>query len=407
MPRVVFAAPYLPEATLRFALAAAEAGDVRLGLVTHEPVERVPAALRERLAAHWRVDDALDPEQLEGGVRELARVLGGVDRLVGVLEQLQVPLAQVRERLGLPGMSVETARNFRDKARMKTVLRQAGLPCARHHLTVTLADGLEFADRVGYPLVVKPPAGAGAQATYRVDGREQLEQILGAAPPSPERPVLIEEHVTGRERSFDAVIIRGEPVWHSISHYLPTPLEVLRNPWIQWCVLLPREIGGPPYDAIREAGFRALKTLGLETGLSHMEWFELTGDRLAVSEVAARPPGAQITSLISLAHDFDLYRAWTRLMIHDRFEPPSREFAAGAAFLRGQGGGRRVVAVHGIEAAQRELGDLVMEAKLPQPGQSRSPGYEGEGYVLLRHPETAVVERALARLLELLRVETG
>ncbi len=69
-----------------------------------------------------------------GGSRALATRFGGVDRLVGALEQLQVPLARVREQLGIPGMGVEVATTFRDKARMKDVLRAAGLPCARHRL---------------------------------------------------------------------------------------------------------------------------------------------------------------------------------------------------------------------------------------------------------------------------------
>ena len=119
---------------------------------------------KHRLAGHWRIDDPLDPGQIAGAVQGLGRQLGQVQRLLAVLEQLQVPLAQVREQLGIPGMDVATARNFRDKARMKTVLRAAGVPCARHQLAVSAADALEFAERVGFPLVVKPPAGAGPRA---------------------------------------------------------------------------------------------------------------------------------------------------------------------------------------------------------------------------------------------------
>lgn len=404
---MVFVAPYPVEATVRFALAIADEPGVRFGLVSHQPVEAFPEVLRRRIAAHWRVDDALDPGRLEHAVRELGGRLGGVDRLLAVLEQLQVPLARVRERLGIPGMRVEVALNFRDKARMKTVLRQHGLPCARHRLAESPEAAFELAAEAGYPLVVKPPAGAGAKATYRVDHEPQLRQLLEALRASADRPLLIEEHVTGEERSFEAVAVGGEVVWHSISHYAPTPLDVLRNPWIQWAILLPREIGGGAYRGIRSAAPAALKALGIETGLCHMEWFELSGGRLAISEVAARPPGAQLTSLTSLAHDFDLYRAWARLMVHERFDPPERRYAAGALFLRGQGGGRAVRAVHGVERAQRELGPLVMEAKLPQPGQPLGSSYEGDGYVLLRHPETAVVERGLDRLMQLLRVETG
>ena len=93
-------------------------------------------------------------------------------------------------------------------------------------------------------------------------------------------------------------------------------------------------------------------------------------------------------------------------MIFDTFDPPRRAFAAGAAFIRGQGQGR-VQAIHGLEKAQRELGELVVEARLPKKGQSPSSSYEGDGYVILRHPKTEVVEKALERLVTLIRVELG
>jgi hypothetical protein len=48
-----------------------------------------------------------------------------------------------------------------------------------------------------------------------------------------------------------------------------------------------------------------------------------------------------------------------------------------------------------------------VEARLPQPGQARGSTYEGDGYVIVRHPETAVVREALANLLRTIRVETA
>ena len=62
-------------------------------------------------------------------------------------------------------------------------------------------------------------------------------------------------------------------------------------------------------------------------------------------------------------------------------------------------------AVHGVEQLQRELGNLVVEARLPQPGQPASSSYEGEGYVIVRHPETDVVQDALRRIVSGVRVE--
>ena len=94
MVAAAFVAPYLLEATARFVTRASELPGVRLGLVTRDPSEKVPPPLRSRLAGHWRVDDALDPRQIADAVRGLAGQLGRVDRLIGALEQLQVPLAR-------------------------------------------------------------------------------------------------------------------------------------------------------------------------------------------------------------------------------------------------------------------------------------------------------------------------
>jgi biotin carboxylase len=379
---------------------------VRLGLISQDSIERLPGELRSRLAGHWQVRDGLDAEQIGEAVAALASRIGSVERLLGALEQLQVPLAEVREHFGIAGMGVATAHNFRDKARMKDVLREADVPCARHQLAPSGDAARKFADAVGYPLVVKPPAGAAARNTFRVDDDQALEQCLGALRPSDSAPLLLEEFVTGDEHSFDSVCLQGRLVWHSLTHYTPGPLDVLEHPWIQWTVLLPREIDHPRYDDIRQVGGRALQALGMETGLSHLEWFRRADGQIAVSEVAARPPGAQFTTLISYAHDVDFYRAWARLMISEEFDPPPRRYAAGIAYLRGQGRGR-VTTIHGLERAQRELGALVAEVRLPRPGQLPASSYEGDGYVVLRHPRTEVVAEALRKLVTIIRVELG
>lgn len=404
MVAAAFVAPYLLEATSRFVRSAAQLPGVRLGVVTQQPAEHLPPELRACLAGHWRVDDALDPGQIAEGVRGLRGQLGGLDRVVGALEQLQVPLAQVREWEGVEGMDVATALNVRDKARMKTVLREAGIPCARHQLVTGPADALDFAERVGFPLVAKPPAGAGAVATYRLDDLPALRGWLAALPPHDGDPALLEEWLSGEEHTLDTVSQGGVSVWSSISDYRPPPLEVLRTPWIQWTVLLPRSVDTPQYAGIAGIGPAALAALGVRDALTHMEWFRRPDGSVAVSEVAARPPGAQISSMIAYSYDIDFHAAWAALMLLDRFEPPERRYASGTAYLRGQGHGR-VRAVHGLDELQRDLRHLVVEARLPQPGQPAAAGYEGEGYVIVRHPDTEVVEDALARIVAGVRVE--
>jgi biotin carboxylase len=235
-----------------------------------------------------------------------------------------VPLAEERERLGIPGLGSEATHNFRDKARMKSVLRAAGVPCARHGLAGTVAEAQAFADAVGFPLVVKPPAGAGSVATFRAGDARELADALAAAPPTPDRPVLLEEFVTGEEHSLETISIDGRAVWHSLTRYRPTPLEVVRNPWIQWCIVLPREVDDPRYDDIKAVGADALRALGMTTGLSHMEWFRRADGSVAIGEVGARPPGAQITTLVSRATDTDFVRTWAELMVFGTFTPPTR-----------------------------------------------------------------------------------
>ena len=399
-----FVAPFLMPATVRFVATAAALPGVRLGLVTTAPAEQVPPELARHLAGHWRVDDALDPRQIADAVAGLSRHMGPVERVVGALEQLQVPLAHAREALGIPGLDVETARNVRDKSRMKEVLTAAGVPCARHQLVREPDEALGFAAAVGFPLVAKPPAGAGAQATYRLDDADALRSWLAAMPPRPDAPGLLEEFLVGEEHTFDSVQVGGQTVWASISDYRPPPLTVLRNPWIQWTVLLPRELDGPGYREIGDVGPAAVRALGVRDGLTHMEWFRRPDGSVAVSEVGARPPGAQIATMLGYVHDVDFFRMWCELVILDRFDPPQRRYAAGCAYLRGQGRGR-VGAVHGVDELQRRLGHLVVEAKLPEPGQPASSSYEGEGYVIVRDPDTAVVRDALDQIVNGIRVE--
>jgi biotin carboxylase len=282
-------------------------------------------------------------------------------------------------------------------------LREAGLPCAKHVLANSLESAIQFAETVGYPVIIKPPDGAGAKGTFRCEDSGQLTECWAHLNPGPLHPAVMEEFIVGKEYSFDSICLKGRLIWSSISHYSPGPLEVVREPWIQWCVMIPREFDLPDYEPVRKIAQSALSALGMETGLSHMEWFLRPDGSVAISEVGARPPGAQITSLISYAHEFDLYRAWAEAVIHEHFQVPKRKYAVGAAYLRGMGEGR-VAQVQGLEEIAKTMGDIVVEAKIPNPGQTPSGSYEGEGYIIVRHPETKVVEEALKKIVSSVHV---
>jgi hypothetical protein len=397
---IVFAAPFPLETTLRFARALAKIPNVKLLGVMQDP----PPAEDARLFADLvRVTDALSSRDLIEAIELLSKRHGRPVRILGILEALQVQLAEARAYFGIEGTDPNTADLFRDKARMKDALRAAGLPCARHKLLTGARDAEVFAAEVGFPMVLKPPAGMGAKVTFRVTSLEHLLSALGGIGVNAERPMLAEEFLRGREYSFETITVGGEVLFHSISEYLPSPLEVLENPWIQWVCLLPRELGSE-FDDIREVAVRTVKTLGLKSGFTHMEWFRRSDGSLAIGEIAQRPPGANITRMTGLAHDFDPYYAWARAVVDDAFDGPyERRWAVGCAFLRGMGHGR-IARVEHVHEAHERVRQWVVEASLPKIGAPKSDSYEGDGYAILRDRDTETVRRALKALIETVRV---
>lgn len=417
MPHVALVAPHFLENTNRYVRAFARLDGVTLSVISEDPERAIPddtdsADLRGRVA-HYQVRSSSDPAQLATALAALKKGVGPVDRLTGVLEQLQMPLAEARALADVPGMRPEIARRFRDKDRMKEVLRAAGVPVAGSRLVGSWSELRAFVDEVGFPIIVKPQAGVGSRATHRVESDADVDALrrMGVEPAS-ERPLQVEQFIRAREHTCETVTIHGKSVWRSGTRYFPTPLEVLETPWVQYCVLLPLEIESPwtDFSPINERALAALfgedpRVSG--TAITHMEWFLADGGTLYVNEVGARPPGVQIMPLMSLAHDVDMIGAWAELIAFDRFTPPTRRYAAGAAFFRGQGAGDRIIEVRGVEEAVAQVGSALVELRTPKVGQPRAAGYEGEGTALVKAATTEDVKRALLALVQTIQVRYG
>ena len=401
---VIFAAPFPAETTYRFARAAARLEGVRLlGIVAVAP----SGSDTGLFADYVTVKDPLSTAQMIKAATLLQRRHGRIHRIIGILEPIQEAIAETRRALDVSGTTPEVADLFRDKGRMKDELRNHGLPCARHRVITKWSDAEEFTAQVGFPIVVKPTAGMGAKATWRINNAAQLRQALTAIQASPEHPAIAEEFLRGREYSFETITIDSEVRFTSFTRYFPTPLEAIENPWIKWSVVHPRVVTGPEFDDARELGIKAVKALGLKTGFTHMEWFRREDGTLAIGEIAARPPGAQIIPGMNYVHDADFYRAWARAVVDERFDGPfERKYSVGVAFLRGIGRGR-VMRVKGIAEANEEIGDLLVESRLPRPGTPRADTYEGEGFMIVRHPDTEVVKKAVKTVIETVHIQYG
>lgn len=412
MPHIALVAPHFLENTNRYIKAFAELDGVKLTLISEDAERKLPKELRARVAGHYQVKQVGDSAELARAIKGLAKGLGPVDRLTGALEQLQLPMAEARALADVPGMRPDIARRFRDKDVMKEVLRAKGVPVAASALVSSPAELSAFIDKVGLPIIVKPQAGVGSRGTHRIETKEDLATLLAAGPPTTKQPLQAEQFIRAREFTCETVSVHGKTVWRSGTRYFPTPLEVLETPWVQYCVVLPREVEAPWTDfaKVNEAALQALfgddpKVTG--TAITHMEWFLRDDAKMFVSEVGARPPGVQIMPMMSITHEVDMISKWAELIAFDRFTPPTRKWAAGAACFRGQGTGKRVVQVTGVQKAKELVGKALVEFHPPKVGQARAAGYEGEGFALVKSATTEGVKQALLALIQNVQVRYG
>lgn len=403
MNPIAYITPNFTANAVRFIEALVSLHDIRLIIISQEPVTLLPSWQQSRISIAKEVTDVFDKWTLIKVLTEIQKSTGAIYRILGATEQLQVPMAEARKALGIEGMDIEAAMNFRDKSRMKMLFGENKIPCAKHALVHDLGSAILFAKKCSYPVVAKPVAGAGAQATFRVTNDEEMLQAFASLGHASADGVIVEEFIQGEEFSLDTISLNGKIIGQTINQYYPTPLEAMSNPWIQWRVILRKEHNHKNFDDIRKAGKKALDILGMKTGISHLEWFRRKDGSIAISEVAARPPGAQFTTLISRACDIDVVRAWARLMVYDEAIAPEIIYCSGAAYLRGQGEGR-VSHVEGLDEIRTKYADIITDIRVPKKGQEKSLSYEGEGFVILRHPDASVVEEALKEIVETVKV---
>jgi hypothetical protein len=108
--------------------------------------------------------------------------------------------------------------------------------------------------------------------------------------------------------------------------------------------------------------------------------------------------------MLAFAYDVDPYNAWARAVVDGCFDGPwERKYAVGTVFLRGMGSGI-VEDVQGMDLVEEKLGALLVDVHLPRVGAGKSATYTGDGYVTVRHRDTAVVEVALRFISENVKI---
>jgi len=404
-PTVVMLSPGYPVEMAYFTRALAAAGARVIGL-GDQPAAELPPAARDALAHYEHVALADEGAVLEA-LRGLARH-ARVDQVECLWEPYMLLAARIREEFGLPGMTAEQTLPFRDKERMKQALDAAGVRTPRHASTSTVAGVWAAAERIGYPIIVKPIAGAGSADTYRVDDGAGLAEVLPLLRHVPE--VSVEEFVDGEEFTFDTICAGGEILFENVMWYRPRPLQMRLHEWISPVSIVLRDLQVPQLQGGREMGRQVLAALGFGTGFTHMEWYLTAAGEAVFGEIAARPPGARAVDLMNVAVDGDAYRGWAEAVLHGRLSRPLQQrYNAGSIFKRAEGAGP-ISGVTGLEELQAAYGsDIVLVDILPigAPRRDWRATVVGDGWVVVRHHDLQRVLDMTERFATDLRVLAG
>ncbi|MGE0710704.1 MAG: acetyl-CoA carboxylase biotin carboxylase subunit family protein [Planctomycetota bacterium] len=402
---VIFIEPAFPSNQFQFVRALHDVG-AAVSAIGEAPYDALPGFVKERLTWYEQVRTVCDLQSVYQATRRLQQ-RGWIDRLEATVEAHVMVAAEVREKCGIPGVSLEVTHRCRDKPTMKEVLRKAGIPCAASTGASTPDEVLAFAKEVGFPIIVKPRDGAGAAGAYRIDLPEDFDRVMqecGLA--SRSFPVAVEEFLSGHEGFFDTITVDGRVRHEFISHYYPNVLHAMRTRWISPQIAVTNRVDAPGYRGVRELGRRVIEALGIRTAPTHMEWF-ITPKGLMFSEIACRPPGVGAWDLYNSANEMDLYAEWARAICGAPARDfPSRRYAAGHVTLRPDRDGR-IVHYRGKDELFRDLGHLVTESHFPPVGSPTMPieaGYKANAWIRFKHPDYDVLRDILGRVAETVQV---
>jgi hypothetical protein len=404
----VFVEPAFPSNQKEFVRALHQAG-AQVTAVGERPREALDDDLERWLLHYEQVPSVVDAQ-------DLARVVGAiharkpVGRLETTVEAHIMAAAQVREALGIPGTSVRTAFLCRDKPAMKEVLREGGVACAQSMGSGDSEAIRSFAESVGYPLVLKPRAAAGASGTYRVDDREQLDGVLTQLGVGHGGQVAVEEFIEGHEAFYDTITIGGSVAHEFITHYYPNVLEAMRTRWISPQFITTNRIeSAPDYQEVLELGRKVIRVLEIDTSATHMEWF-FGSKGLKFSEIGCRPPGVRAWDLYAAANEIDIYYEWAMAVLWGRTSrKASRAYSAGIVALRPDQDGR-IRGYDGPDEVRRRFGEWILDHHLPPEGTPTQPvegGYMANAWIRMRHPDYDALRSMLDQVGEIVQVRAG
>lgn len=391
--KVLLISPGFPSEMPLFTRGLADLG-VHVFGIGDTPRAALPREVQHCLAGYLQVKSLWEEEKT---VSEVQRWLSGqnMDRVEVLWEPGMMLAAKLRAALGCPGLTVAQTIPFRDKEAMKATLDAAGVRTPHHYRATTTAEVHDAVDKIGFPVIIKPIAGAGSADTYPVRDADELEQAVGITKHVPE--VSVEEYIEGEEYTYDTVCSGGQPLFENVSWYRPGPLIARLNPWISTQCLTFKDLGWEVPAKGVAMGRKVLDALEFEAGFTHMEWFVKDDGEAVFGEIGGRAPGGRLVHLMNYSCDIDLFSGWAEAVCTGRIsQDTSKKFNGSVVFKRAQGGGSQITSIEGIERLMSTIGEHIVHIDLNQVGAPKRDWRKivhGDGWIVVRHPDFDTLRR--------------
>lgn len=314
----VFVSPHFPKTYWNFCERLRRNGVNVLG-IGDAPFDEIPYELKDCLTEYYRVDNLGNYDEMVRAVGYFTFHYGKIDWLESNNEYWLEMDAQLRTDFNITtGAQNDFIERIKFKSKMKESYRAAGVPVARHHMVSTISAARQFIQSVGYPVIVKPDNGCGAEATYKLKNDSDLRTFFAKLPSI---PYIMEEYINGTIVSFDGVAdSHCVPLFYT-SNVFPTPLLDIVSQKGDLAYWTQKHV--PP--ALKDVGFRTIKAFGAKSRFFHCEFFQLNedkpdlgqkGDYVAL-EVNMRPAGGYTPDMINFANSVDCYQIWADMVCYD------------------------------------------------------------------------------------------
>ncbi len=315
MKNFIFISPNFPDSYWKFCSELKNNGLRVLG-IGDCPYEQLTQELKNSLDEYYKVSNLENYDEVFRAVAFLTYKHGKIDYLESNNEYWLERDAKLRTEFHITtGFTEEDIAKVKYKSEMKAYYAKAGIPTARYHLVREYADAAAFAEKVGYPVVVKPDNGVGASHTYRLSNEEELKYFFAT---KDNVQYIMEELVKGFVRTYDAIIDgEGQPIFET-GNVTPSNLMDVVNTGDNSIYYIVKELP----EAVRDAGRRTVEAFGVKGRFVHLEYFVLTEDQAGLGkagdliglEVNMRPAGGYTPDMYNYAFETDVYKIWADMI---------------------------------------------------------------------------------------------